>query len=300
MPANSDEQRIAIKCPAKINLTLAVGAPREDGLHPIASVMTTVELSDVLTLSKLKAGPSTFDRVFDPACPRPGVIDWPIERDLACRAHALIEAEAGKPLAVHCKLTKMIPTGAGLGGGSSNAAGMLVGLRDLFRLPITDHRLVALGCALGSDVGFAVSAALGCGSALVMGVGDMIEPLPAVGADWVVLLFPEGACPTRRVYNAFDEMTPTPRTSTELEALAADWRRLTTPPEPINDLAPAAIRVCPAIGSVIDAMAAHGHAAQVTGSGSALFVLAHDAARADKVLADARHEGIATYHAFWP
>lgn len=283
---------LTINCPAKINLTLAVGPPRADGLHPIASVMVALVFGDVLQLGRCAKGASTFARSWATDAPKPHPIDWPIDKDLACRAHELLEAEAGRRLPVDCELIKRVPAGAGLGGGSSDAAGMLVGVRRLFGLDTPDQRLVELGLSLGADIAFLVHALLGRPAALVSGIGEVVEPITTLPAFDAVLVFPDGACPTGEVYSAFDAGRGQGRSRDELDALSTQWRAGDALPAPMNDLLDAAVGVCPAIGTAIDSLAALGHTAHLTGSGSALFVLAENPTQADRIAGEAREAGL--------
>lgn len=293
--SDTQDDGLCIPCPAKLNLTLAVGPPRDDGLHPIASVMLPLPfgLCDTLSIRRLDRGPSRFDRIVAPGCPRPMAIDWPLASDLAWRAHALLEQTVGKPLPIDCTLSKVIPTGAGLGGGSSNAAGMLVGLRALFDLQLSDDRLAELGQTLGADVGFAVRAVIDHQPAVVTGIGEVVTPLPSLPDIDLTLVFPDGACPTGEVYAAFDADDASGTSSDQLAQLAQRWLAFEQPPEPMNDLTAAATRVCPAIGVAIDTLGRLGHTAHLTGSGSALFVLAENASQAKTITQAARDAGLA-------
>lgn len=293
--SDTQDAGLCIPCPAKLNLTLAVGPPRDDGLHPIASVMLPLPfgLCDMLLIRRLDRGPSRFERVVAPGCPRPMPIDWPLASDLAFRAHALLEQSVGRPLPIDCTLSKCIPTGAGLGGGSSNAAGMLVGLRALFGLQLSDDRLAELGQTLGADVGFAVRAVIDHQPAVVTGIGDVVTPLPSLPDIDLTLLFPDGVCPTAEVYAAFDADDASGSGLNQLNEYAERWLALEQPPEPMNDLTATAVRVCPAIGEAIDTLARLGHTAYLTGSGSTLFVPAENASQASEIAHAARDAGLA-------
>ena len=288
-------RQIVIPCPAKLNLTLAVAAPREDGLHPLASIMVPIAFGDTLSLTRLDGGPSRLHRTVAADCPRPMAIDWPIEQDLAYRAHALLENAVGEPLPVDCELSKRIPTGAGLGGGSSNAAGMFIGLRKLFGLDISDKGLVALGPPLGADVAFAIASAIHHRPAVVTGIGEVVEPIDAPGPLDLVLIFPDGACPTGRVFASFDEMPAGQSTLTQLQHQQRDWLSLDSWPEPMNDLEQAAKKLCPPISEALSTLANLGLAAHLTGSGSTLFVLAETASHAEEFASQARDAGLAAY-----
>ena len=282
---------LKLACHAKVNLALAVGAPAadRDGLHPIASWMTIVQLADQLTLVRSDDAHSHFDITFEPGAG--GRVDWPPERDLARRARALLEQHTGMPLPVHLTLRKRIPPGAGLGGGSSNAAATLVGLRRLFGLDVSDALLLELGLRLGSDVGFLVCALLGTPAALVGGFGDRIEALQVPTTLHLVLVFPGFGSPTGQVYAAFDRLGAT-RTDApdEAKVRALAGQSPLRPETLFNDLAAPALAVNPQLGQV-KAQVEHvlGLPVHVTGSGSTLFVVAPDersaAALADEMTA---------------
>jgi len=264
---------LQVSCPAKVNLTLSVGppetGPRHAGMHPIASWMAVISLADSLELERSGGERSSFDlRVADDA-PNPQPIDWPLEKDLAVRAHALIEAHVGQALPVRATLSKRIPTGAGLGGGSSDAAAMMRGLNELFNLNLTTDTLVELSRQLGSDVAFFAS---GAAHALVTGFGETIEPLPPRVID-LVLILPPLHCPTGPVYRAFDALGRAELRAARVRVLAG----LDPLPEDalFNDLAPAAMAVEPRLAEAgrraADVLQTPVH---VTGSGAAMFALA--------------------------
>ncbi len=276
--------RLWLRCPAKVNLALSVGRADAQGMHPLASWMVGVEYADELVLRRLDQGPSRFEIRFDPGCPAvTGCrVDWPLETDLAFRAHRCLEEHAGQPLPVELKLTKCIPTGAGLGGGSSNAASTLVGLRRLFSLEVDAQTVLRLAGGLGSDVPFLVTAVLGRPSALVTGLGETVEPRVMHQALDLVLIFPPPGvtCPTNEVYRAFDRLFPSP-THTDREP--ADPSRVLALMESsplkshllFNDLAQPAYSVAPRLKQAHDLLERQlGVPVHVTGSGSTLFVLA--------------------------
>jgi 4-diphosphocytidyl-2-C-methyl-D-erythritol kinase len=272
--------------PAKVNLALSVGGPDpQRRLHPIASWMAALEFGDRLHLTpQSHRATSRFQIAFAADAPVACEVDWPLEKDLACRAHAAMVAHVGRPLPVQATLLKRVPTGAGLGGGSGNAAAMLVALARAFQLPISRQQLIALGQQLGSDVGFQVAAVLGQPSALVSGFGEHVEPLPMPNPLDLVLIFPGFGCPTGPVYAAFDDALNDPKRPDEqaVRHLATQWP---VPPDgPFNDLAAPACRVQPRLGELLDVLRRrHNLVVHVTGSGSTLFVLASDAAEAEQI-----------------
>ena len=138
------------RCPAKVNLVLAVGRPRaQDGYHPICSWMTPVSLHDELLIAPTD-GPTRFAVQWADDAPQTSPIDWLMEKDLAFRAHAMLEHATGRQLPVNVTIRKRIPVGAGLGGGSSDAAGMLLALNSLFSLGQTVEQLAAIAVKLGA------------------------------------------------------------------------------------------------------------------------------------------------------
>ena len=274
-----ENNTLTIRCPAKLNLTLAVGSPRPDGLHPIASIMVALDFGDDLHLRRLDSGPSAFTRRFADDAPKAQPIDWPIESDLVFRAHALLEKEVGQTLPIACTLDKRIPAGAGLGGGSSDAAGMLVGLRSLFELSVPDDELLCVSRSLGADVAFLVHALIGQRAALVTGVGEIIEPITSLPDLHCVLVFPDGTCPTPAVYRAFDQAAADRRAAID-DQLIEDWSCAHAIPPAYNDLTQAAMAVCPTITATIQTINTLGHEPRLTGSGSALFVVVESNAQA--------------------
>ncbi len=280
-----------IACPAKINLALSVGAPDADGMHPIASWMVCLDLADALTLEKAEGPPSLdirLDRGPD-SMVADRQVDWPLEKDLAWRAWRLLAEHVGRELPAKATLLKRIPTGGGLGGGSADAAGMLVGLSQIFELGVSTNTLVELSRRLGSDVGFFVRAlANKQPSALVTGLGEAITPLPLPRPIDLVLIFPPFGCPTGPVYQAFDQMHRLARGDArpaEIERvcqLAANWP--SSSGALFNDLAEPACRVQPPLTDLRQRLAdTLGRPVHVTGSGSTLFTLAEDRVDAQRL-----------------
>jgi 4-diphosphocytidyl-2-C-methyl-D-erythritol kinase len=269
---------LTIPCPAKVNLALSIGAPdpARDNLHPIASWMVTLGFGDTLTLRALEnEQQSVFDLRYAEDAPRPEAIDWPLQQDLAFRAHALIERHVGRALPVHATIEKRIPTGAGLGGGSSDAAGMLAGLNRLFDLRLPPARLREIAGQLGSDVVFLTAAlAEDARGALVTGTGEALEPATPRAPLDLVLILPPHHCPTGPVYRAFDALCPAgrvdqPRVRTLTRQCPLD------PASLFNDLAAAAEHVCPPLATLRDSLQnALQQPIHITGSGAVMFTLA--------------------------
>ena len=297
MDVATNNTSLSLRCPAKLNLTLAVGAPRDDGLHPIASVMVALDFGDDLHLHRRDHGPSAFTRRLADDAMKPQPIDWPIESDLLYRAHALLQSATGKALPIACELEKRIPAGAGLGGGSSNAAAILVGLRQLFELPVNDQTLLELAQQLGADVVFLTKAMLGQPAALVTGIGEVIEPLDNLTSFDCILVAPEGQCPTPDVYRAFDQQNPTASIPDEL---TEQWRKGKALPAALNDLHQPAISICPSIEPAAEAIKAQRLEPRLTGSGSALFAIVGSKQQAIGIAESIRKSGIAACCTSYP
>lgn len=300
---------LMLNCPAKINLALSVAPPLLDGqhagMHPIASWMVALAFGDELMLAKrrqprnpARVTTSTIETVseftlaYAADAPQPGVIDWPLEKDLAYRAHRLLESHAGKALPVKATLGKRIPTGAGLGGGSSDAAAMLTGINQLFELGISKQNLCTMSQSLGSDVTYLTAAVTGQPSALVTGLGEIITPWPLRQTLHVVLIFPGVACPTGPVYKAFDlscDQSPSAVRIADVERVKslinmADQPAADLCAQLFNDLAEPAFSVQPILREIQRKASSHiGRAVHVTGSGATLFTLADDAVHAREI-----------------
>lgn len=168
--------RVEIPAYAKVNFTLEVLGRRRDGYHDIASVMQTVSLHDTVTVEPADEVTLSPDL--------PGVA---VEDNLAYRAAALLAERAGTGRGASIVLEKAIPQASGLGGGSSDAAAVLVGLDRLWGLGLSAGDLAGLGAVLGSDVPFFIRG----GTAMVSGRGERVRPLPPVDQGWLVLLCPD-------------------------------------------------------------------------------------------------------------
>ena len=271
---------IHILAPAKINLTLSVGPPSEDRMHPISTWMVTVDLVDEVEIIRRDDPPMSLYGVtwHEDALHKPE-IDWPMSSDLAARAHQALEDHVGRKLPVRLKVEKRIPPGSGLGGGSADAAAVLRGVNELFELGLAEDVLAEIGAGIGSDVPFQVHG----GSAVVEGFGERIErqePLPRIDA---VLILPEAHCSTAEVYAWFDDLAEefgeTPLRTEEVRRSASSPL---TPQSPFNDLAQPALRSSPTLEGIMTAVTdLSERPVHITGSGSGLFVLCDEAFHAE-------------------
>ncbi len=166
---------ITLQAPAKINLTLEALARREDGYHEIISIIQTVNLFDTLTLAPSKD--------ISLKC---NLIELESPDNLALKAAHLLGKRIGCKKGVRIYLNKSIPLSSGLGGGSSNAAAILIGLNLLWDLNLTDLDLSRVAEQLGSDVPFFLTG----GTAMISGRGEKVRKLSNSVLKWVVILTP--------------------------------------------------------------------------------------------------------------
>ena len=184
--------RCVEKAYAKINLTLAVGEKRPDGYHEVVSVMQRVSLCDTLTAEQTREGITLT--CSDPALPSG-------EENLAHRAASLFFRETGIAGGAALTLEKRIPSQAGLGGGSSDAASALLALRKLYAPALSDTELETMAAALGSDVPFFIRG----GTQLATGRGEVLSPLPPLTDGWFVIVKPAESFSTPAMYRRLDE-----------------------------------------------------------------------------------------------
>lgn len=268
---------------AKINLALSVGPPIASpsphaGMHPIVSWMHCIDLADEIEIRPSEEGADDSDcRITwaSDALLAPGVTPpvWSSESDLAGRARRILERDVGRPLPAAIRVVKRIPAGAGLGGGSADAAAALAALNEAFGLGLSVERLGALAAELGSDVPFFVDEGdEPARPGLASGLGEVVQRLSRRG-DVLVLVALPVSCATAAVYSAYDEMDPRPLRPERVRALVS--RRLWTGSPLFNDLAEAAERVEPRLREFRERCEALVHRpVHITGSGSALFILA--------------------------
>lgn len=275
---------VTFRAPAKVNLALAVGradSASGDARHPICSWMVRISLCDDLTLTRLPGGSLSRYAIMwaEDAVHRPE-IDWPIRKDLAVRAHLLLQEATGRDLPVQMKIEKRIPLGAGLGGGSSDAASMLLACNALFELNLTLDHLHELAGRIGSDVPFFLRHP----SAIVQGFGERISPAGQPDDLHLALCMPDLACATGEVYRLFDGYAPGDgpfeQAAQRVRAMAAAGRVRSD--APFNDLARAAFELQPDLARLAADLAdLSERPVHVTGSGSSLFVVCESAFEAE-------------------
>jgi 4-diphosphocytidyl-2-C-methyl-D-erythritol kinase len=232
--------------PAKINLFLHVVGRRADGYHLLQTVFRFLDFGDELRFAPRADGAIVL------ATPLPGVAP---ESDLTVRAARLLRERAGITAGVTISLTKRLPMGGGLGGGSSDAATTLVALNRLWKCGLPPDELQHLGLALGADVPVFVHGH----ACFAEGVGEQFTDV-ALPPAWYLVTVPETAVPTAGIFRAPELRRDTPAIR------PADWR----PGMGGNDLEPVACRLYPEVARHLDWLRARGPA-RMSGSGACCF-----------------------------
>lgn len=279
-----------IDAPAKINLYLDILGRRDDGYHEIDTVMQTVDLSDRLELCARADGEIRLS-----VKGRTELVPAD-DTNLVLKAARALAQEAGScPAAgiapgADIVLHKRIPTGAGLGGGSSDAAAALVGLSRLWGIAPSPELFSSLAAGLGSDVPFFVNG----GTARCRGRGEKVEQLQARGELHAVLAI-SAPLATREVYEVFDRLAPSPAAVRKPPPVSAerslDLGRIGEV-ELRNALEPAAFELRPGLRAVKDELVRSGaRRAALSGSGSCVFGVVPSAADARRVAVDMLGKG---------
>jgi len=195
---------IILKARAKINLTLDVLGKRDDGYHDIEMIMQTVNLYDTVSIKKTYKDEIKLETN----------LKWlpSDDRNLAYKAAEIIKKNYGIKTGVFIELRKRIPVAAGLAGGSSDAAAVLVGMKILFELDITTTELMAMGKELGADVPYCIMRK----TALAQGIGDKLTRLPSCPECYVVIAKPNVSISTAYIYKIIDNESIEVRPNTEL------------------------------------------------------------------------------------
>ena len=246
----------AYPAPAKLNLFLHVVGRRADGYHLLQTVFRFVGHGDSLRFLPRTDGRVTLAR------PLPGV---PPESDLTVRAARLLQEETGCRQGVRIDIEKRLPMGGGLGGGSSDAATVLLALNHLWRTGVPRRRLQEIGLSLGADVPVFIFGE----NAFAEGVGEALRPVQAP-PTWYVVLEPPVQVPTALIFKDPELRRDTPPVP------ASGWR----PGFGGNDLQAVALRQFPDVARHLDWLTQFG-AARMTGSGACVFAefATEDAAR---------------------
>jgi 4-diphosphocytidyl-2-C-methyl-D-erythritol kinase len=240
-------QPLVVPAPAKLNLFLHVTGRRADGYHTLESLFVLIDFADMLEIS---------DRA-DGQVIRDGTVHGVAERDdLALRAaHALRDA-TGTARGATIRVHKRIPLGAGLGGGSSDAATVLLALNRLWSLRLPRDELMRIGAALGADVPFFV----GGDAAVARGVGERLTPV-SLPPQWIVLALPDAHVATAAIFAAPELTRSSP--SAKIDVFSEGYGS--------NDLQRVAATRHPPVREALEALQRTSRAARMTGSGACVF-----------------------------
>ncbi len=259
-------RKIRLRAHAKVNLALEVRGLRADGYHEISTVLQSVSLADELEIERAEGG---LELLVEPEEADVG----PPEENTVFKAWNLLGDFAGEEFPARVRLRKNIPAGAGLGGGSADAAATLVGLNDLFGLGLSAAELRKVGGRIGADVPFCISG----GTALGEGIGEVLSPLPAPPPHALVVAKPAAGADTARIYRAYDEEPPDESRPASVAPVIEALRAGSLPAlagSIGNDLAPVTESLVPAVGELTGTLLEAGAmGATMSGTGSAVYGL---------------------------
>ena len=252
MLANSEQ--LTLHSPAKLNLFLHIVGRRDDGYHLLQSVFQLIDWCDTIHLKRIA------ENEVRRMNPIPGV---PTEQDLVVRAAKLLKDFCGIDSGVEIDLKKEIPMGAGMGGGSSDAATTLIGLNALWDLKLSTETLSTLGLKLGADVPFFIFGQ----NAFVEGIGEKIQEISLQTPDFLVI-FPNQGIATASIFQD-------PELTRDHAQITID-RFLASPMSyQSNDCQAVAMRICPEVKQALDwiTQAVPGSQPRMSGSGSSVFAV---------------------------
>ena len=260
---------VTVRVPAKVNLELLVGPPREDGYHALSTVFHAVSLYDDVTVAVAEEWGVTVAGPLSDGVPTGG-------DNIALRAARLVESRFEVD-PVHVSIRKGIPVSGGMAGGSADAAATLVALDHLWDLGLDREELEELGAELGSDVPFLVAG----GTAVGSGRGELLAPVLARGTYHWVFALAEGGLSTPAVYAECDRLrgtdVPDPVANPALMAALRSGDPHELAPQLANDLQDAAISLRPDLGEVLSSGMEYGALGGiVSGSGPTCAFLVED------------------------
>lgn len=259
-----------VQAPAKINAFLRIGPRQPSGFHDLVTLFVQLELADSLVVKAGGSGRSL--EATGEQMPRAGL--GPVEENLAYRAAIAFAERTGWPEGFSIELTKNIPVGGGLGGGSSDAAAVLKALNALAPKPLSKSQLLGIGASLGSDVPFFVSESP---CALAGGRGERLLDVDPLPERQVILALPDFGIATAEAYRWLDEdrsdVPDLDMKSIRLSDLAT-WEGLAQSPLAGNDFEPSVERRHPELALIRDGLQQIGSTfVRLSGSGSTVFCI---------------------------
>lgn len=238
---------LTVAAPAKLNLFLHVTGRRADGYHTLESLFVLIDLADSVELAMRD------DARIVRMAEVPGVAE---RDDLSLRAALALRDASGTGQGASIRLVKRIPQGAGLGGGSSDAASAILGLNRLWSLGLSRAELMRIGARLGADVPFF----LGAGAALARGIGDELTPM-SVPPCWIALATPRVHVRTAAIFASRELTLSAP--SAKMNVFSEGYGH--------NDLEAAAVARFPQVREAVQALRRASPAARMSGSGACVF-----------------------------
>jgi 4-diphosphocytidyl-2-C-methyl-D-erythritol kinase len=262
VPSQQDQPQpsIHLRVPAKLNQFLHITGRRADGYHLLQTLFRAINLYDEIALT-LQPG-ARITRSIGPA-------DVPPEQDLCVRAARLLQTHTGTQKGVDMQLHKQIPMGAGMGGGSSNAAGVLQGLNQLWQTQLSQSELAALALTLGADVPFFLRG----GDQWAEGIGEQLQAITLPKTHYLVL-FPGVHCDTRLLFAH-------PQLKRDCAPIARESYTLASTSE--NVFEAVVLTNYPEVARAHAWLTAQAGNARLTGSGSALFAQVPNHKRAQEL-----------------
>lgn len=266
---------LSLLAPAKLNLFLHLTGRRANGYHELQTLFQLLDYGDEVHLSQREDG--DIQRVS-------GLNEVPAGQDLAVKAARLLKSAGGTLKGCEIRIKKRIPMGAGLGGGSSDAAAVLVGLSRLWELELSEKRLADLALELGADVPVFV----GGRSAWAEGVGERLRPVSAEGV-WYLVVTPACAVSTARVFGspALTRNSPALKidrftyATSDGSVPAINWNALWAHTR--NDCEPVARTMYPQVEAALNSLSGFAEA-RMTGTGGSVFAPFPERAEAVRVL----------------
>lgn len=258
----TDLTRLAWPCPAKLNLFLHIVGRRDDGYHLLQTLFQLLDYGDFLYFKPNESGEVRLLTELEGVAP---------ERNLILRAAQLLKARAGRPaLGADITLAKRLPLGAGLGGGSSNAATTLLVLNQMWNLNFSLGQLAHWGLSLGADVPVFVRGA----TAWAEGIGEVLTPLPESPSVWYLVLTPDCSVSTGEVFSHPLLTRDTPIMKMRTSSLGYGQ----------NDCEPIVRKLYPQVDKALNWLAQYAPS-RLTGTGSSIFAAFSDEFEARQIAA---------------
>lgn len=270
---------IVLRSPAKLNLFLKVLNKREDGYHNIVTLFERINLFDEIHLRSNESGAVHID------CDHRQVPKGP--KNLVYKAARLLQKDLGVHQGVEIKIKKRIPVAAGLAGGSSNAASVLLGLNRIWALRLSRPKLLSYACQIGSDVAFFL---YDCPWAVGHGRGDIIKEVNIKTKLWHVLITPRITLHSGEVYGGFSKGTYTNLLTTRKDNVSILIHNLKknniggAAQRFVNDLEPVVMSVCPSLLQLKEKLKSlNTQGVMISGSGPSLFGLTATKKEAERI-----------------